>query len=175
MRRGALLKFPVPRNMGSMGGERAPHPYMYPPWKVMHPEIAWRLNFVWARQPIWWIPCIPTGSVSRVSSWRHLENGHLPCWYWVWNTLQNCVLHSEVPCLLSEEYCAPQACKPKHNYDPLVRSWLIVQGCPCDPTALQSLATGQKWSQRCSFTVQSLLHFLQCLEKQHFLLFSFNA
>lgn len=95
----------------------------------MHSEIELRLNFVWLRQPIQWICCVPTASVSRgVSSWRHLEDGHLPHWYWVWNTLQNCVLHAEVPCLLSKEHCAPQAWKSEHNYDPLVRSWLVVQG-----------------------------------------------
>lgn len=91
----------------------------------------------WVRQPIWCIPCIPTGSVSRgVSGWRHLENGHQ------WNTPGLCPA-GWVPCLLSEQHCA---WKPKHSYVP----WL------CRDISEILLAAGQSWSQRCSFTVQSL-------------------
>lgn len=72
-------------------------------------------------------------------------------------------------------YCLRSVVHLRHenlnSYDPLVRSWLFLQGSLWDPAALLSLATGQSWSQRCFSRVQSLLHFFQCVERQCFLLF----
>lgn len=104
MRRGPLLKFPVPQTMSSMAGETTPRPQMCPPWKGMHSEVAWRLNFESGNQS-------DVFPVSLQVMWTE-ESAAEGTWRMdislagVWNTPELCPA-CWVPCLLSEEHRAP--------------------------------------------------------------------